>query len=238
MVKSAYYRKAIKQLFPNYICPTHTDWLFFSYWVSSLILSSLLVMPLPLLLSPLIPPLSLSLTPCSSSCTLTPSSHSHSPLLPLHTLLFPPLSNRCILSRSPSLLMFWRWHTLQKPHDLWHCLVGQLLFPSLINFDVEPNEIRQLIKAAADSGLIYSCAWHPSKWQKLMRRSLCLSLGLREVQNCSSAVHQLLPETASASPACSAETLHITAQWLAAGREPPSFSVSDSLLLLSPAPFF
>lgn len=51
----------------------------------------------------------------------------------------------------------------KKPHDLWHCLVGQLLFPSLINFDVEPNEIRQLIKAAADSGLIYSCGWHPSK---------------------------------------------------------------------------
>lgn len=193
-------------------------------------------MPLPLLLSPLIPslslslPLSVSLTPCSSSCTLTPSSHSHSPFT--HTLLFPSLSNRCTLSSSPSLLMFWRWHTLQKPHDLWHCLVGQLLFPSLINFDVEPNEIRQLIKAAADSGLIYSCAWHPSKWQKLMRRSLNVSSGPREVRNCSSAVHQLPPEMASASSACSAGTLHITAPWLTVQQEPPSFCVWIYLSLL------
>lgn len=125
-------------------------------------------MPLPLLLSPLFPslPLAVSPTPCSSSCTLTPSFHFHLPPWVLATHTHFPLPSRCTLSSSPSLLMFWRWHTLQKPHDLWHCLVGQLLFPSMINFDVKPNEIRQLIKAAADSGLIYSCAWHPSKWQK------------------------------------------------------------------------
>lgn len=44
MVKSVYYRQPIKQLFLNYICPAHIDWLFFSYWVSSLIPSSLLIM--------------------------------------------------------------------------------------------------------------------------------------------------------------------------------------------------
>lgn len=199
-------------------------------------------MPLPLLLSPLIPSLSLSwsLSPpalhhAHSLPALTPTCP---PPLHTHTLFFPSLSNRCTLSCSPSLLMFWRWHTLQKPHDLWHCLVGQLLFPSLINFDVEPNEIRQLIKAAADSGLIYSCAWHPSKWQKLMRRSLYVSSGLREVRNCSSAVHQLLPEMVSASSACSTETLHITAQWLAVQQEPPSFSLSLSLQHLSLNSFF
>lgn len=114
--------------------------------------------------------------------------HAHSLCPPPHTRahtrthkhILPSLSSS--LSSIPSLLMFWRWHTLQKPHDLWHCLVGQLLFPSLINFDVEPNEIRQLIKAAADSALIYSCDWHQSKWQKkkkLMRRSLYVSSGPR-----------------------------------------------------------
>lgn len=219
MVKSAYYRKAIKQLFPNYICPTHTDWLFFSYWVSSLILSSLLVMPLPLLLSPLIPSLSRSLSHPLLLIMHTHSQLSLPPRTPLHALLFPSLSSRCTLSSSPSLLMFWRWHTLQKPHDLWHCLVGQLLFPSLINFDVEPNEIRQLIKAAADSGLIYSCAWRTSEWQKLMRRSLYVSSGLREVWNCSSAVHQLPPEKASASMPRGTATLHVTAPRLTVEQE-------------------
>lgn len=187
--------------------------------------------------------------PLSLSQSLPPPAphHAHSlPALaptphPLHALLFPSLSSRCTLSSSPSLLMFWRWHTLQKPHDLWHCLVGQLLFPSLINFDVEPNEIRQLIKAAADSGLIYSCAWHTSKWQKLMRRSLYVSSGLREVWNCSSAVHQLPPEKASASTLRGTATLHVTAPRLTVEQEPPSFSLSPPLssmsLLTAPFPF-
>lgn len=229
MVKSAYYRKAIKQLFPNYICPTHTDWLFFSYWVSSLILSSLLVMPLPLLLSPLIPSFSLHL------CLSPPALH-HAPTpLPSSSLLFPSLSNRCTLSSSPSLLMFWRWHTLQKPHDLWHCLLGQLLFPSLINFDVEPNEIRQLIKAAADSGLIYSRGWHPSKWQQLMRRSLVWKLrseGSTKLFMCSSSAPAW--NGLSMVSARRAETLHITAQ-LNKSRQVPLSPLA--FCLTAPFPF-
>lgn len=58
-----------------------------------------------------------------------------------------------------------------------------------------------------------------------------VSSGLREVRNCSSAVHQLPPEMATASSARSAEALNITAQWLAIEQEPPSFSLSDSLSL-------
>lgn len=157
--------------------------------------------------------------------------HTHSqlslPLSPLHThssLLLSPTDAPYL--PAPARWCFGDDIHYKSPHDLWHCLVGQLLFPSLINFDVEPNEIRQLIKAAADSGLIYSCAWH--KWHKLMRRSLYVSSGLREVQNCSSAVHQLPPEMASAST-------HSTEQHsgLAAEQEPPSSSVCDfpSLLL-------
>lgn len=164
MVKSTYYRKAIKQLFLNDICPTHTDWWFFSYWLSSFILSSLLVMPLPLLL-----PLSSYLT-LSSSCTLTPSS------LPLTHSLLPHFLS---LSLSPDIQPICRhqaadvvrWHTLQTPNDLWHCLFLQLLFTSRINFDVEPNEIGKLSRQCL---IVVSSIPAPGtgKWQKLMRRSL------------------------------------------------------------------
>lgn len=126
MVKSAHDRKAIKQLFLNYICPTHTDWLFFSYWLSSLILSSLLVMPLPLRLSILQPP--------------------RPPVL--HLVPLP------IFCRQPC-QCFKMTRVAEEPPlpDPCHCLLHQLPCPSTINFDVEPNEIRPRVEAEADSCL-------------------------------------------------------------------------------------
>lgn len=141
MVKSARDRKAIKQLFLNYICPTHTDWLFFSYWLSSLILSSLLVMPVPLL---------------RSHYTLPPSLSLDRSLI--HPL--PILSSAVAYLLLPALPMFQddtRFREAPLLPDLWHCLLHQLPCPSLINFDVEPNEIRPSVEAVADSCLIYAC---------------------------------------------------------------------------------
>lgn len=53
-------------------------------------------------------------------------------------------------------------HVLEKAPlpDLWHCLLHQLPCPSLINFDVEPNEIRPTVEAVADSCLIYARVRH------------------------------------------------------------------------------
>lgn len=91
-----------------------------------------------------------------------------SAITPFPRLWFPSLSLSLLTPPLPLLPIY--YHQLCQcfktpapiPHpDLWHCLFHQLPSPSLINFDVEPNEIRLTIEeAVADSWLIYPSAQH------------------------------------------------------------------------------
>ena len=245
--------KSNQAIIPKLYLP-NTHWLVILFLLSKLINSEQLacyasaITPFPS--HPLTRSLSLSgslshpaLHHAHSLPALTTSPHTHTPLPLLSPTDAPYLA-------APARWCFGDDIHYRSPHDLWHCLVGQLLFPSLINFDVEPNEIRRLIKAAADSGLIYSCVWHPSRVTKKKTNEeefVCASAGLREVRNCSSAVHQLPPEMASAASACDVETLHITVPWITVEQETPSSSLSlapslspplsSIFLLTAPFPF-
>ncbi len=97
-------------------------------------------------------------------------------------------------------------HVLEKAPlpDLWHCLLHQLPCPSLINFDVEPNEIRPTVEAVADScSFMPVCCIAEPHW--LMR-------GEGE----SSSLHQ---PRRSAALSLHSETLHIRAH-MAIKRKP------------------
>lgn len=96
-----------------------------------------------------------------------------------------------------------------SPHpDLWRCLFHQLPSPSLINFDVEPNEIRLTIEeAVADSWLIYPCAQHCHA--ALTNESSC-SLDTVEISLHLHEFIRLVRGTLS-QQRCSMETLYITA---------------------------